>query len=103
LAKVLALPELTPPVRKETPVTASEMQPFLGRYRNRGTAELTLRDGHVVLILDGGPAMRVTRLEANRFLARPAANVTGPEFVLQAPTGAVPAYLHLALWAYVRE
>ncbi len=103
LGKVLGLPEQPPAVRKETPVTVAEIKPFLGRYRNRGTAELMVQERRVMLILDGGAPMAVTRLEANRFLARPAANVAGPEFVLHAASGAAPAYLHLALWAYARE
>ena len=102
VAKALALPPATPPVRKETPVTPNEMKDLLGMYRNRGTAELTVKDEQVVLILDGGPAFTVSRLERNRFLARPAPNVPGPEFVLEPARGNAPAYLHFALWAYTR-
>jgi hypothetical protein len=69
-------------------------------YRNRGTAELAVKDKQVVLVLDDGPTFAVRRLEGNRFLARPAPNVPGPEFVLEPARGNVPGYLHFALWAY---
>jgi CubicO group peptidase (beta-lactamase class C family) len=103
LAKALSLPDQPVTARKESPATVAAMKPFLGLYRNRGMAVLTIQNGRVVLILDDGPPMAVTRIEGNRFLARPAPNVAGPEFVLQPATGNAPAYLHLALWAYVRE
>jgi len=103
LGKVLALPEQPPAARKETPVTPGEMKPFLGRYRNRGVAELTVQSGRVVLILDDGPPMGVSRLASNRFLARPAPTIAGPEFVVHAASPTAPAYLHLALWAYAKE
>ena len=102
MAKALALPPAPPPARKETPVKPDEMKGLLGMYRNRGTAELTVKDKQVVLILDDGPAFVVSRLEANRFLARPAPNVPGPEFVLVPASGDARAYLHFALWAYPR-
>jgi CubicO group peptidase (beta-lactamase class C family) len=102
VAKALGLPPAAPPARKETPVTIDEMKRMLGIYRNRGTVELTVKDKQVVLILDGGPAFAVSRLEPNRFLARPAPNVPGPEFVLEPARGNTPAYLHFALWAYPR-
>lgn len=102
VAKALALPPAPPPARKDTPVTPDELKGMLGMYRNRGTAELTVKDKQVVLILDGGPAFAVSRLEGNRFLARPAPNVPGPEFVLEPARGNAPAYLHFALWAYPR-
>jgi CubicO group peptidase (beta-lactamase class C family) len=91
-----------PASRPETPVTVEEFEPLLGVYRNRGTAELALRDGRVVLILDDGPPMAVTRIGADRFLARPKPEIAGPEFVLRPATRSSPAYLHFALWAYVR-
>jgi hypothetical protein len=103
LGHALALPEPSPPSRKESAVTAAEMKPFLGIYRNRGMAVLTIQDRRVVLILDDGPPMAVTRLESNRYLARPAPDIAGPEFVLQPATARAPAYLHFALWAYVKE
>ena len=102
MARALALGDLAPPSRQETAVTADEMQSLVGIYRNRGTAELAVRDGRVVLILDGGPAFVVSRIGENRFLARPKPDLAGPEFVLQPATSSSPAYLHFALWAYAR-
>src|SRR4029079_12031221 len=43
MAKALSLPELTTPARRESPVTPEEMTPLLGRYVNRGSAELLVR------------------------------------------------------------
>jgi hypothetical protein len=83
-------------------VTPDELKGLLGMYRNRGTAEIAVKGTQVMLILDGGPAFAVSRLEGNRFLARPAPNAPGPEFVLEPARGNVPAYLHFALWAYPR-
>lgn len=103
IAKALALPSAAPASRKDTPVMPHEMKDFVGHYRNRGTAVLAARDGRVALILDDGPPFAVSRLEGNRFLARPAPTVPGPEFVLEPARGNVPAYLHFALWAYVKE
>lgn len=102
VAKALALPPPQPPARKETPVTANDFKGLLGTYRNRGTAELTVKDKQVVLVLDDGPVFTVTRLEGNRFVAHPKPGVPGPEFVLERARGKTPAYLHFALWAYTR-
>jgi hypothetical protein len=103
LAKALALPDAAAPPRKESAVTVAEMKPFFGLYRNRGQAVLTAQNGRVVLIMDDAPAMAVTRIDGNRFLARPAPGVAGPEFVLQPATEHAPAYLHLALWAFAKD
>jgi CubicO group peptidase (beta-lactamase class C family) len=102
MEKALRLPDPLPPSRQEQPVTIEELRPLFGVYRNRGTAELAERDGHVVLILDGGPPFAVSRLGEHRYLARPKPEIAGPEFVLQPPANGAPAYLHFALWAYVR-
>jgi CubicO group peptidase (beta-lactamase class C family) len=102
MAEVLELPADLPPSRTEEPVSAAELQTFVGVYRNRGTAEIAVRDGSVALILDGGPPMAVSRIGANRYLARPKPGLAGPEFVLQPATATAPAYLHFALWAYGR-
>ena len=103
LARALGLPDTAAPVRTESAVTVDEMKPYLGRYENRGTAELAERDGKVVLILDEGPPLAVSRIGEHRYLGRPKPDVAGPEFVLQPATAASPAYLHFALWAYVRK
>ena len=103
MAKALQLPDQSPPPRKETPATFNEMKDLLGNYHNRGTADLDVRGGKVVLILDDGPPMEVSRLGSNRYLARPAPGVQGPEFVVQPATGSSPGYLHFALWAYAKR
>jgi hypothetical protein len=84
-------------------VIIDEMKPFFGRYENRGTAELAERDGKVVFILDGSPPFAVSRIGEHRYLARPKPDIGGPEFVIQPATSSSPAYLHFALWAYVRR
>jgi hypothetical protein len=78
------------------------MKPLLGRYLNRGSAELLARDGQVMLSLDDSPPFAVTRIGVNRYLARPKPEIAGPEFVLEPATKDAPAYLHFALWAYTR-
>jgi CubicO group peptidase (beta-lactamase class C family) len=103
MANVLELPEAKPATRQETLVTAEEMKPFVGRYENRGTAEIAVHDGRVVFILDGGPPFAVSRVGENRYLARPKPEIAGPEFVLQPGTASAPPYLHFALWAYARR
>ena len=103
VARALGLPDAPPAARNESVVTVEEMKPLLGRYENRGTAELAERDGKVVFILDGGPPLAVSRLDEHRYLARPKPDMPGPEFVLQPATASSPAYLHFALWAYVRR
>ena len=103
MAKALSLPELTTPARQESPVTPEEMTPLLGRYVNRGSAELLVRDGQVMLSLDDSPPFAVSRIGEHRYLARPKLEIAGPEFVLQPATKDAPAYLHFALWAYVRQ
>jgi CubicO group peptidase (beta-lactamase class C family) len=103
LTRALGQEQLPPPIREASPVTVEEMTPFLGRYENRGKAELAERDGQVVLTLDDGPPLFVSRIGETRFLAAPKAGVAGPEFVLQPATATSPAYLHFALWAYVRK
>jgi hypothetical protein len=57
MAQVLGLPEGKPVTRHETPVNPEEMKPFVGQYVNRGTAEIAVRDGRVVFILDDGPPL----------------------------------------------
>lgn len=103
MAKALSLPDLAPPARQESPATPDEMKPLLGRYVNRGSAELLVRDGQVMLSLDDSPPFAVTRIGENRYLARPKPDIAGPEFVLQPATKDAPPYLHFALWAYVKE
>jgi CubicO group peptidase (beta-lactamase class C family) len=101
MAKALGLPDQSPPVRQETAVTVEEMKPFLGRYTNRGSAELMVRDGRVMLSLDDSPPLAVSRIGDDRYLARPKPDIAGPEFVLRPSTNTTPPFLHLALWAYV--
>ncbi len=103
MGKALSLPAATPPPRTEAPVSSDEMQAFVGRYRNRGTAEIAVRDGRVMVMLEGLPPMAVSRIGPTRYLGRPAPESAGPEFVLEPARGATPAYLHFALWAYVKE
>jgi CubicO group peptidase (beta-lactamase class C family) len=100
--EALGLAPQPPTARKETAVTADDVGTFLGVYRNRGSAELAVRDGRVVLILDNGPPMLVSRIGPDRYLARPKPDVPGPEFVLRPRTAVAPGYLHFALWAYAR-
>jgi CubicO group peptidase (beta-lactamase class C family) len=88
--------------RTETPVPPARLESLIGVYRNRGTAEVAVRDGEVVLILDGGAPMTVSRIGEQRYLARPKPDIPGPEFVLQPANGSTPAYLHFGLWAYVK-
>jgi D-alanyl-D-alanine carboxypeptidase len=102
MAKAVGLPNASPPARTETPVTAAELNARLGRYENRGTADLVALDGRVTLSLDGSPAMAVTRIGEDRYLARPKPDVPGPEFVLRTAANGTP-YLHFALWAYVKQ
>jgi CubicO group peptidase (beta-lactamase class C family) len=103
MAEALQLPNVPPAPRAEAPASPEEMTVWLGTYRNRGTAEIAVREGRVVLILDGGAPMVVTRIGAQRYLARPTPEIAGPEFVLQPATASSPAYLHFALWAYARR
>jgi CubicO group peptidase (beta-lactamase class C family) len=104
VARALSLPaDAAPRSPTEAPVIIDEMKPFIGRYENRGTAELAERDGKVVFILDGSPPFAVSRIGEHRYLARPKPDVAGPEFVIQPATSSSPAYLHFALWAYVRR
>jgi CubicO group peptidase (beta-lactamase class C family) len=102
MAEALALAPDTPVARKETAVAVQDVKTLLGVYRNRGTAELAVRDGRVVLILDEGAPMPLSRIGEDRYLARPKPDVAGLEFVLRPASGDVPAYLHFALWAYAR-
>ncbi|MGH9172941.1 MAG: serine hydrolase domain-containing protein, partial [Vicinamibacterales bacterium] len=103
MARTLGLPDAVPAARTETAVSLAEMQPFLGRYENRGSVEVAVRDDSVMLILDDGPPLAVTRIGENRFLARPKPGAPGPEFVLEPAGDASPPYLHFGLWAYVRR
>jgi CubicO group peptidase (beta-lactamase class C family) len=103
MARALSLPDLQAPSRQESAVTPGEMKPLLGRYVNRGSAELLVKDGQVMLTLDDGPAFAVSRIGENRYLARPKPGIAGPEFVVQPATKDAPAYLHFALWAYVKQ
>lgn len=105
LAKALGLPSPPPPPppTNERPATVDEMKPFLGVYRNRGVANLTVQGGRVLFNMEGAVPLIVTRGEGNRFYARPAPKVPAFEFVLQPAAGAAPTYLHLGLWAYAKE
>jgi CubicO group peptidase (beta-lactamase class C family) len=102
MAEALGLPPPLTPTRTELPVTAERFQPLAGVYRNRGTAEIAVREGRVVLVVDNGPPMPVTQIGEHRYLARPKPDIAGPEFVLQPATAAAPTYLHFALWAFTR-
>jgi CubicO group peptidase (beta-lactamase class C family) len=100
MSRALAQPEAAQPLRQETPVSAGDVTGLLGVYQNRGTAEVAVREGRVVLSLDGGPAWPLTRIGEHRYLARPKPDVAGPEVVIQ--PGPSP-YLHFALWAYAKQ
>jgi CubicO group peptidase (beta-lactamase class C family) len=102
MAEALGLPAEKPATRSEAPVSPEEAEAFVGVYRNRGTAELAVRGGRLVLILEDGPPMVVSRIGEQRYLARPKPDLAGPEFVLQPAGPTAPAYLHFAMWAYVR-
>jgi CubicO group peptidase (beta-lactamase class C family) len=102
MSRALGLSPPPPAAREETAVSAEEVAPFLGVYRNRGTAEIAVRDGAPVLVLDGGPAMTIARIGSDRFIARVKPGAGGPEFVLRPATATAPAYLHFALWAFTR-
>jgi CubicO group peptidase (beta-lactamase class C family) len=101
MARALRL-QATPPPRTESAVLLEELRPFAGLYRNRSTAEVAIRGGQAVLVLDGSSPMALTRLGADRYLARPRPGVAGPEIVLRPASGAAPAYLHFGLWAHVK-
>lgn len=103
MAKALALPEESIPARQETSISPDEFKDLLGRYQNRGTADVMVQDGKVMLSLDDSPPLAVTRIGQNRYLARPKPDVAGPEFVLQPAVGNAPPYLHFALWAYAKQ
>jgi CubicO group peptidase (beta-lactamase class C family) len=102
MAEALHVKNIPAVERTETSVPPMEMSGLIGVYRNRGTAEIAVRDGRVVLILDGSPPMPVTRVDNRRYVARTRPGPGGLEFVLQPATATVPPYLHFALWAYVR-
>lgn len=103
MSRALNLAESKPGPRKEIAVSVEEMKPLLGRYENRGSAELSVRGEDVVLVLDDGPPLAVTRVGENRYLARAKPGGPGPEFVVQPSTQETPGYLHFALWAYRRR
>ena len=103
MAKALNLPEPSVPQRQESPVTPEDLKDLLGRYQNRGTADVSAQGGRVVLSLDGGPPFAVTKIGDNRYLARPKPEIAGPEFVLQPAANGNPPYLHFALWAYAKQ
>jgi CubicO group peptidase (beta-lactamase class C family) len=101
-AAALGLPAASPPPGSGDAVTPDDLGPLLGTYRNRGTADVAARDGRVVLILDGGPPLTVSRIAPTRYIARAAPGAPGPEFILQPAAPPAPAYLHFGLWAFVR-
>jgi CubicO group peptidase (beta-lactamase class C family) len=103
MARALGLPEESIPMRQETPVAPEELKDLLGRYQNRGTADVAVQDGKVTLSLDGSPPFAVTRIGEHRYLARPKPDIAGPEFVLRPAANGAPPYLHFALWAYAKQ
>jgi CubicO group peptidase (beta-lactamase class C family) len=103
MARALSLPEDSVPAREESAVSPDELKTLLGRYQNRGTADVAVQNGNVTLSLDGSPPFAVTRIGENRYLARPKPGIAGPEFVLQPAANGAPPYLHFALWAYAKQ
>jgi hypothetical protein len=102
MGEALGLPPAKPSARTETAVSPEQMAGWFGVHRNRGTAEIAERDGQVVLILDDGAPMTVSRICETRYLARPKPDIPGPEFVLHPASDGRPAYLHFALCAYTK-
>lgn len=103
MGRALNLPEAKLTPRQDVAVSVAEMKPLLGRYENRGSAELAVRGEDVVLILDDGPPLVVTRVGENRYVGYPKPGAPGPEFVVEPGTQETPGYLHFALWAYRRR
>jgi CubicO group peptidase (beta-lactamase class C family) len=99
---VLPLTAPTPFTTDGPPVTmtAGEMAGHAGRYENRGSFVLSIENGTLVARQNDGPALPVTKVGPNRFVAAGPSTRPRLRFLL-APAGPDrPAYLHFALWAY---
>jgi CubicO group peptidase (beta-lactamase class C family) len=91
------------PFTSDGPVQAmapAEMASYAGRYENRGTFELSVDKGSLVMRQNDGPALRVSKVGANRFVAAGPENRPRLRFLLSPAGAGGPAYLHFALWAF---
>jgi len=84
------------------PMSAAEMTSLTGRYENRGSFELSVREGGLMLRQNDGPWLPVTRVGPNRFVAAGPNDRPRLRFLLSPAEGGRPAYLHFALWGYAK-
>lgn len=79
-----------------------EMARCAGRYANRWTMEVFIRDGQLVL-KRFDVEMPVTRIGENRVSILPP-GASGPdEFLILPEDGATPACLQMFLWSFKRQ
>jgi CubicO group peptidase (beta-lactamase class C family) len=98
---VLAPPPDPPRPAPELAMTAEEMAGYAGRYVNRWTVELFVRDG-ALFRRWVGQEQRVYKVRPHRFTVDPARANPALEFDIVPAEGDRPAYVHLFLWALPR-
>lgn len=98
---VLALTPPAPPPADGPPIsmTVEEMSAYAGRYENRGAFEVAVEKGALVLRQNDGPALPLSKVGPDRFVAE-GPNNRRLRFVLKRAEAGRPAYLHFALWGF---
>ncbi|HJU74169.1 MAG TPA: serine hydrolase [Gemmatimonadaceae bacterium] len=89
-------------VPAELSMDVAEMAKYVGRYENRFPVEITLRDGK---LHRGwfGQSQRIYKIGEQRFTVDSTRRNRGAEFGIVPAAGDRPAYVHAALWAFVRR
>jgi CubicO group peptidase (beta-lactamase class C family) len=84
------------------PMDAGEMAAVAGRYENRWQYTLSVENGSLVLRQDGGVALAVSKVGANRYVAAGPGDRPRLRFLVSPAADGQPGYLHFALWAFRR-
>lgn len=96
------VPRTPPAVRSAMPMTAAEMNGYVGSYTNpkRWTSEVFVKDGSLYL-KQFGNELKLTKVAEGRFGFLPPGQMTRQqEIVLVPASGGRPAYLHQYVWAF---
>ncbi len=84
------------------PMSAAEMESYVGRYNNRFPIELFVRDGKLWLRRPDGEHA-VEKIGEHRFTTDPSRKFRPAEFEIHPATAQHAAYVEMFVWAFAKE
>jgi CubicO group peptidase (beta-lactamase class C family) len=99
----LAPPAAPPDDGEPLEFRSDEMRRYVGTYQNRGTFQLSMRDGSLFVQQNNGPIRPIVKVGARRFVASGPNGRPRLRFVLTPEQDDHPAYLQFSLWSYPKR